>query len=185
MKLLMKLLIAVALVWGILLFADTNVLLAQVLKMPERALGEQFPGATVERKAVYLTHEQKDTMDKTLGFPTEGRMHTFYVARGPSGVAGYGIFDTHKIRTKEETIFVVISREGRVKHVEVISFFEPHDYLAPERWLALLENKSAADSILPGRDLPVITGATLTTNAVTHAVRKILYLQKLHFGGAL
>lgn len=154
------------------------VLFSQTTEKAEQILQGQFPGSRVQRKTLYLNKETQARLSRELGEDVS-RVQTFYVASAPAGgIAGYGIFDTHVVRTKQETLFIVMDRQGIIKHVEVAAFLEPRDYLAPGRWLALFRGKSHADSL----DLPGITGATLTVKAVKNAVRRTLALQKAHAG---
>lgn len=157
--------------------------LAHVYVMPEELLSREFPGATVERRPVYLSRAEQESLRQQPGLERIGRFFTFYVAKSNSAIVGYGVFDTHRVRTKEETLFVAISPDGRVRRVEVVSFFEPEEYLAPRRWLDLLSGKSGADAFQAGRDLPVITGATLTTGAVSRTVKKVLAIHRLRLAG--
>ena len=153
---------------------------AVVYAEPQQALGAQFPGARIERTPLYLKERERDQLERQLGFRLQSRFHTFYVAQRAGRTVGYATFDTHRVRTKEETLLVIINPEGTVRHVEVISFFEPQEYLAPTRWLRLFEGRR--NGIQPGVDMPAISGATMTTNAVARTVRKVLLLSQLHFG---
>ncbi len=157
--------------------------LAHVYVMPEELLSREFQGATVERRPVYLSREQQAALSREPGLERVGRFFTFYVAKSNGAVVGYGVFDTHRVRTKEETLFVALTPEGRVRRVEVVSFFEPEEYLAPRRWLDLLAGKTAADAFQAGRDLPAITGATLTTGAIGRTVKKVLAIHRLQLTG--
>ena len=151
-----------------------------VFTLPERALEAQFPGASIGRVPVYLRAAERERLERELGFRLQGRFHTFYVAKQAGRILGYATFDTHRVRTKEETLFVVISVDGAVRHVEVISFFEPQEYRAPTRWLRLLQGRRSGPQ--PGVDIPAISGATMTTNAVARTVHKVLLLSRFHFG---
>ncbi|MBI3394469.1 MAG: hypothetical protein HY042_01400 [Spirochaetia bacterium] len=157
----------------------TDCLLAQAQRTPEKALAQVFPGAVVDRIPLYLTAAERTALEKELGFAVEGRFHTFYRARREGRLEGVGIFDTHRVRTKEETLFIVVDPQGFVQHVEVISFFEPDEYAPPERWLKLMLGRKHGDTLRPGSEIPAITGSTLTTTAVSRAVRRVLALEKL------
>ncbi len=158
---------------------EADCLKAKVYNLPRQALRNQFPEASIRRKSKFLSKGTRNRLQEKLGFPI-GRFHTFYIAGKAGKVMGYGIFDTHRVRTKNETLFIVIDANGSVRHVEIISFFEPEEYIVPKRWLNLFRGKS--EGLYPGVDLPAISGATLTVNAVSRAVRKVLALQKFHFG---
>lgn len=158
---------------------------ARVYVETKQALAEAFPDATLlERKALYLTKAQQADLTQESGLEKIGRFHTFYVARKNNAVLGYALFDTHVVRTKEETVLIALNADGSVRAVRMISFFEPQEYLAPERWLAIFTGKTGADTLRPGSDLPTISGATLTTRAISTAVRKAVQLYRIHFAGA-
>ncbi|MCR9143240.1 MAG: FMN-binding protein [bacterium] len=156
---------------------------ARVYVLTDDALVQAFPGAETERKAKYLSKAQQAELRQLADLERIGRFHTFYIARKNGQVQGYALFDTHIVRTKEETVFVALNADGSVRTARIVSFFEPQEYLAPDRWLNIFQNKSARDDLRPGRDLPSISGATLTTRAVSTAVRKTLHLHRVHFGG--
>ena len=153
---------------------------AAVLNMPENALKQQFPGARVKRKSIFLGRAGKKALEKQLGFSLKSRLHAFYIARRGGKLIGYGIFDTHRVRTKNETLFIVFDESGVVRHVEVIAFHEPDEFMAPRRWFKLFRGKRSG--FQPGADIPVISGATLTVNAATRSVRKAALLRDMYFG---
>ena len=109
-------------------------------------------------------------MAKKLGIDKIPGFFTFYTARKNGEVQGYAHFDTHKVRTKEETICIVMDSGGKVKVAELVSFYEPEDYAPPERWLKLFTGKSADE--LSG--INAMTGATLTAREVTSAVKRAI-----------
>jgi Na+-translocating ferredoxin:NAD+ oxidoreductase RnfG subunit len=61
----------------------------------------------------------------------------------------------------------------------VLAFHEPEDYLPPERWLRQFEEKSLGPGVQLRRDIHGISGATLSSQAVTNAVRLSLALFQL------
>lgn len=135
----------------------------------------QFPGAQIQKKTFYLSQESAQKLSAELGEHVS-RIQTYYIANGGAAVLGFGTFDTHTVRTKQETLFIVMDGQGIIKHVQVAAFLEPRDYIAPERWLLLFRGKKSGDAL----DQPTITGSTLTVKAVKNSVRRTLALQKLH-----
>lgn len=168
--------LSIGLAFLVLLCTFASVPLAEVFIKPQKALKEVFPGAQLERRAVYLSQEQQHTIEGKLNNPV-GRFHTFYIARKEGEIVGYAIFDTHKVRTKEETLFIVLDREGTIMKIQLVSFFEPLDYRPPQRWLNLFENLKIGDR----HSIPTISGATLTVNSVKNSAQKALLLHSLSF----
>lgn len=153
---------------------------SHVYHEPQRLLESYFPEAQVVRRSVYLSEAEQAQMARTLGFMPSNRLYSLYEARKGGQMVGYGFFDTRNVRTKDETVFIAFDVRGIVQGVEVVSFFEPEDYLPPGRWLSLFKGKSSGAGLIPGRDLPGISGATLTARAVSHSVRLGLALHALH-----
>ena len=97
---------------------------------------------------------------------------------------GYAYFDTHLVRTLAETILVLLSPEGRIVRIDILSFEEPEDYLPPKRWLQQFPGRSDPDTLAAGGRIRSLTGATLSARAVTQAVRRVLALHRLFVAAA-
>lgn len=145
----------------------------------EEALANAFPGAEVAADRVYLTEEQAKRIGDEAGGPLPTRIYARYVARRGGEVVGRAYGDTHVVRTKRETLLVVLTADGRIRRIEVTAFLEPRIYLPPERWLAQYEEESLDDDLAVHRAIRPIAGATLTTLAVNAAVRRVLALDRL------
>ena len=74
---------------------------------------------------------------------------------------------------------IVVDPRGHVERVETVSFREPPEYEAPEGWLAQFLGRPLDDELSLRGDIAPMTGATLTANAVTHAVRRTLALHQI------
>lgn len=159
----------------LLLIVAPLVVFSQTAEKAEQILQQQFPGARVERKTLYLTRDAQASLAAELGEEVS-RVQTFYLAHSAAGLVGFGTFDTHIVRTKQETLFIVMDAAGIIKHVEVAAFLEPRDYLAPARWLALFRGRTYGDAM----DVPGITGATLTVKSVKNSVKRTLALARIH-----
>ncbi|WP_457601303.1 FMN-binding protein [Hydrogenivirga sp.] len=151
---------------------------------PERALKTLFPDATVEVKNVVITREQKERIEKIGRVPLESRLISIYLVKREGKVMAYGYVDVHRVRTHTESVLFVINPKGEIELVEVMSFNEPLEYMADENWLALFKGKSLGkDSVRLKRDIPNMTGATLTARAITRAARRALAIWKVLFEG--
>jgi hypothetical protein len=150
---------------------------AGVLLSQEAALKVAFPDAEVEAHTVVLTEAQVSAVQTASGAHLDSKLFRYFTARRAGAVIGYGVIDTHVVRTLPEAFLAVLSPEGRIERVLLLAFHEPPEYQAPERWLAQFQGRDAAsEGWRIGRDLHGLTGATLTAHAVADAVRKILAL---------
>jgi len=145
-----------------------------VLLTQEEALAEAFPGAEVERHAEFLDPEQVERIESLAGSELSSRLVVRY--RGLRGGESLGVayFDAHTVRTLPETVMVLIGPDGAVVRVDVLSFDEPPDYLPRRRWFEQFGGKMLDDGLSLKRGIRGVTGATLSSRAVTAAVRRAL-----------
>jgi len=150
---------------------------AQVLLTQDEALRLAFPApAEIERRTAYLDEAQLARIEDEAGVELESTVVTYYVGRSPEGPLGAAYFDVHRVRTLPEVLMIVVDADGRVERIEVLRFAEPPEYLAPDGWLARFEGRRLANDLDGKNAVAGITGATLTSRAVTNAVRRTLAL---------
>jgi len=153
---------------------------AQVFKTQHKALQEAFPNSdSIERKTLFLTDEQVNQIQILAKTKLESKIVTFYVGEKTDSITGYAFFETNIVRTKPETFMVVSDKKARVKYVEILAFYEPLDYLPTSNWFALFADKILSDKLWPKRDIHNITGATLSVQAITQGVRKMLAIYEV------
>jgi hypothetical protein len=156
--------------------------LASVILTEREALERAFPGAAFERRVLYLTEEQVERAQKEARSRLPSPIVTMIEARDPGeqgGLLGRAYLDTHTVRTMPETVLSAILPDGRLKAALVLQFAEPPDYLPRERWLTTFEGKKLDDDLWPGRGVHRVTGATLTVQALTEAVRRSLAIDRV------
>jgi len=141
-----------------------------------------FPEATeVERRTAFLEEEELARAE-ALAAPAvrvEQPVVTHYVGWRDGTPLGVAYFDAHRVRTLPEVLMVVVDPEGRVARIEVLKFTEPQEYRPPDGWLRRFRGESRIDRISTDRDIVNMTGATLSSRAVTRAVRRVLALHRL------
>ena len=148
--------------------------------MTEKAAVERaFPGSTPERLTLYLTSDEVAAVERTARSKLPSAIVTAFVARKDGAVTGRAVLDTHTIRTMPETVLTVVEPDGRLRMALVLQFAEPSDYLPREGWLRTLEGRPLDDELWPGRGVRRVTGATLTVQALTEAVRRSLAIDEL------
>lgn len=157
---------------------------AKVFLTREQAFELAFGEATVERDAAFLTEEQVERARAVAGRGVEivSAMVTRYVARRDGELVGTAYLDTHRVRTLEETLMVVVAPDGTVARVDVLTFREPEDYLPRDRWFAQFEGRALDDELAVKRGIHGITGATLSADSATEAVRRVLAIHRVLAG---
>lgn len=151
---------------------------------PQEALATAFPGATLTRREHFLTEAQGLRVKELAGTPLPGLWVVAYEARREGKLAGVGFFDTHRVRTLNETLLVAVSPEARILRVEVVAFKEPQDYLAKEAWIKQFEGRRLDADLSTKKSIRPLSGATLTAQALTEASRRGLALFQALYGEA-
>lgn len=156
---------------------------ATTLITVDEALNLAFPGGIIERETVFLTEEQRQTVEKKGGSEVSSSIVTRYVAMGDGAVLlGWAYLDTHRVRTLPETLMIVLDPDGTVRRVEVVTFREPLEYMPRESWYEQYHGQVLNDDLALKRDIRPVTGATLTARATTEAVRRVLAFHEIITG---
>lgn len=156
---------------------------AEVLMTEKAALERAFPGASAERKTLYLTPEQVSAVEKAARSKLPSAVVTAFFAMKEGALDGRAVLDTHTVRAMPESVLTVVEADGRLRMALVLQFGEPPDYLPREGWLKTLEGRALDDELWPGRGVRRVTGATLTVQALTEAVRRSLALDAIVLKG--
>jgi len=153
---------------------------AKVFMKRDEALKTAFPDAArIEKKEIFLSSDQSETIETLARAKNETKLYIIYEAKNGEKTLGYAIIDTHTLRTKTETVMFVINPDGSLRQTEILAFFEPQDYQAGGNWVELFEGKTLDNSLRVGKDVPNITGATITANSLSQAIRRILAVFKV------
>lgn len=151
----------------------------RVLLTQDEALRLAFgEDARVERVTAFLSEDELEEVARRAGpGVSPGRaMVPHYVAWHGADPIGVAYFDTHKVRTEAATVMVVIGLRLEVLRVEVIAFDEPPDYLPRPVWLRQFDDRHLDGELSLRRAIRPMTGASLTAEAITAAVRRVLAL---------
>ncbi len=153
----------------------SNFAIAKVFQTKNKALELSFPNATeIEKRQIFLSTDQITEAEQLAKTRINSKLYIFYVAKKGEDEIGYAVIDTHKLRTSTETVLFVIEPNGKLKKAEILAFFEPQDYMQGGKWVNLFLDKDLTDSLVVGKDVPNITGATITSHSFAEATRKVL-----------
>lgn len=131
-----------------------------------------------QQEALRVAFPPPAVIERRTAFLDEAGLATYYVGLGPDGPLGVAWFDAHRVRTLPEVLMIVVTPAGEVGRVELLRFAEPPEYAPPRGWLDRFEGL-AAGADFDGEPVTGMTGATLTSRAVTDAVRRVLALHEL------
>ena len=153
---------------------------AEVFTSRAAALELAFPAAdSISVQDYTLSPAEARAAESVGGVPVESRLITAY--RGWSGgrVVATAYFDTHNVRTLPETILLVVGADGTTSAIHLLAFHEPPEYKAPPEFLAQFRGRALTKDLGVGRGISGIAGSTLTSHAITAAVRRILAVHRV------
>lgn len=143
------------------------------------ALQATFPQpAEIERRTAFLSAEDMKAVGISAGpdVPLSQSVVTYYVARVGGKPLGVAYFDSHRVRTMNEVLMIVVNPDGRLRNIEVLRFAEPPEYRARDAWLKQFPGRKLTQELSLEGSIANMTGATLTSQAIVRATRRVLAL---------
>ena len=140
----------------------------------DQALAQAFPGARIERRAFVLTDAQVKALESRAKVRAGTRLVTAYLGWRRDTLAGTAFFDSRTVRTMPAVFLIVVAPDSTVARVDVLAFHEPPEYQPPARWLAMFGRRRLDQELWPDRGIRNLSGASLSTRAVTEATRLAL-----------
>jgi len=157
---------------------------ATVYLTPEEALKRLMPeDSKVKQETIKLTSIQKEQVEKLVGSGIRENEYTVWIGDKDEKPAGYAV--TLDVIGKERpiTFMVAVSPEGKVSGVEVLIYRESRgSEIRSKRFIQQFINKTITSPLILGRDIDAISGATLSSRSITHAVKKALALVNVVYG---
>jgi len=147
----------------------------------QEALQAAFPPpAVVDRRTAFLSSAALDSARADAGgdAPVDQSVVSYYLATRDGKPLGVAYFDSHRVRTLNEVLMIVVGPNDKVQRVEVLRFAEPPEYHPRDGWLAQFQGHTLAPDLSLKGSISAMTGATLTSNAVTRSVRRVLALHR-------
>ncbi len=162
----------------LLLAACSLAAFAGLIKAPEKAIADLYPKGSFAKKTILLSSDEAARVEALAQEKLDSKIVTYYEITTPEGPV-YAYVQTVRVRSKNLAAMTFVEGSGTIRAIEIIAMFEPMEYLPPQKWLETLEKKSLADPIRPKRDIPAITGATLSANAVSKSARTALAIHSV------
>lgn len=165
-------------------FTATVCLAETVYLTPQEALKRAFQGSQeVVSEKKTLSPEQKKRIEKATGITVAKDQWTFYLGKSGSKVDGYALIDNEIGKTEPITFLTTLSPKGEVQSVEILVYREPiGSEIKSENFRRQFVGKKEADPIRIGQDIKNITGATLSSRAVSVGVKRAVLLWREFYG---
>lgn len=152
-----------------LLFLFT--LQAQILISPIDAMREGFGSDTeVSKKNILLSNAKAKIVQKNAKLKLDTKIYRVFSAKKDNRLLGYGILINRKVRSKNAVVLYMIKDEI-LTNMEIIAFNEPLEYIPSKRWKEQFENRPTSKYLQLNREIPTITGATLSARSITDGSR--------------
>ncbi|MEA2336271.1 MAG: hypothetical protein QOE82_278 [Thermoanaerobaculia bacterium] len=131
------------------------------------------------RQKFFLTRQQRDDARRESGVDFSDELVIRYAANG-----AFAYFETHVVRTKPETLMIVVTVDGKIDRVDILAFDEPTDYAPKPRWPDQLRGRRLDADLSLSRAVRPISGESLTGRSIVNATRKVLALHHVLNGVA-
>lgn len=147
----------------------------------EQAQKALFPEADRFVTAPVLVGDTlREAIEERSGLKQRWEKQEVWRAEKDGKLLGWFIVDNVVGKHEFITYAAALLPEGRVKGVEVMVFRETHgDQIRETSWRKTLEGKTLADPFKLDKDVPNISGATLSCRNVMNGVKRLLVLQQL------
>ncbi len=129
--------------------------------------------AMIEMLSLFPDTQEITQIEKKSLVKLESSLFTFYVGKKDGKILGYAAIESHTVRTKPETLLIVLSPEGQIKAIHTLAFHEPPEYQPPQRWYQQLY-LGQLEQLSFNADVQGISGATLSTRSALIITRKVL-----------
>lgn len=134
--------------------------------------------AKVEQLSLFPDQQQVAKIEELGKVKLDSGLFTFYVGKDQDKVLGYAAIETGTVRTKPETLMIVLTADGELRNVTTLAFHEPPEYQPPERWFEQLYKRPLAEMDF-NKGIDGISGATLSTRATVSSVRKVMAIYQV------
>lgn len=135
-------------------------------------------GAQIETVSLFPDDQQTAQIQQAAKTKLESGLFTFYVGKENGKILGYAAIETLTVRTKPETLLIVLTPEGELRNVTTLAFHEPPEYQPPESWFTKLYKRPLADMDF-NKGVDGISGATLSTRSALASIRKVMSLYQV------
>lgn len=126
---------------------------------------------SIDAKSIILTGDQVKKVRKSAKAPLDTKVYRYYDIIGRSGTLGKGILITRKVRAKKATVLYAFDKKGTLRFSEIMRFDEPPEYIPSQTWMGQLQEQNPTAKLTVGKDIPTISGSTLSALSITEGAR--------------
>lgn len=125
----------------------------------------------VEPKRLILTQEQFNSVRSYAKTSLDTKVYRYYTIQEHTTTLGKAVLITRKVRAKKATVLYAFDTKGTLRFSEIMVFGEPPEYIPGSIWMGQLKNQKKSALLTVDKDIPTISGATLSARSVTEGAR--------------
>lgn len=152
---------------------------AQATYFTKRSVLTEFfsKSEKVSFKSFAPDSNERAALRRRLGYELDRSKYHIYVATTGGQVDGYAFIDDQMGQHQPITFAVKLSAEGVVLRQEIMVYRETRgDEIRDPRFRKQFKGKTVADRLRPNKDIDCVSGATISSRAITVGVRRALVL---------
>ena len=154
---------------GVLLTSGSN---AKSKVSIEEVVKTSFKNVSaVEPKHLILNKAQFSKVRSRAKTAITTKVYRYYNILGKSKKLGVELLITRKVRSKKATVLYAFNNSGTLSFTEIMAFGEPPEYIPSKIWMSQLQNQDKSVTLTVGKDIPTISGATLSARSITEGAR--------------
>lgn len=134
--------------------------------------------ATVEMLSLFPDDQQVIKIQELAKVKLDSGLFTMYTGKDKDNILGYASIETITVRTKPETLMIVLTPAGDLRNVFTLAFHEPPEYQPPDRWFNQLYGRTLAEMDF-NKGVDGISGATLSTRSAISSIRKVMAIYQI------
>lgn len=146
---------------------------AGVLMDVPSALKFHFGEYEVQKEKIFLTSNSIKELEKASRSKFISKIYSVYEANSGGKRVMSGILETHILRSRTQTLFVIFDKKGKILATQVLAFYEPEEYIMSPKWFSQFKSKTINDRMDPGDDLVKVSGSTISYNETASAIRRM------------
>lgn len=131
-----------------------------------------FPKSTkMEKHSLILTKKQFSQIQQKAKAKVDTKVYRYYILSNKGENIGFAVLVFRKVRTKKATVLYGFDMNGTLTFTEIMAFSEPPEFIPSSIWMSQMQKKNASEKLTVGKDIPTISGATLSARSVTDGAR--------------
>lgn len=152
---------------------------AVVLILPKTAIFNNYgEDVNIKEKSILLNKEQTKQIAHIAQMKLTTKLYRAYIVTKDNNILGHAVLLNETVRSKNATVLYMLDRDNSIKAIEIVAFNEPPEYMPTNIWLKQFESKTNENQLLRvGKDIPTITGATLSARNIADGSRIALAIQ--------